>query len=37
VRRALRAHRALKAKLLVTVADTLGNAATSARTVRLAL
>jgi len=37
VRRALRAHRALKAKLLVTVADTLGNAATSSRTVRLAL
>ena len=37
VRRALRAHRALRAKLQVTVADTLGNAATSTRTVRLAL
>lgn len=36
VRRALRAHRALKAKLLVTVADSVGNAATSARTVRVA-
>jgi hypothetical protein len=37
VGRALRVHRALKAKLLVTVADTIGNASTAARTVRLAL
>ena len=35
VRRALRARRALKARLLVTVADTAGNDATSARTVAL--
>jgi hypothetical protein len=35
VRRALRRHRALKAKLVVSVADTIGNAATAARTVRL--
>ena len=32
IRRALRAHRALKAKLLVKVADAIGNEATSART-----
>lgn len=37
IRRALRAHRALKAKLVVKVADAIGNEATSARTVRLAL
>jgi hypothetical protein len=37
LRRALRAHREVKAKLLVTVADSIGNAATSARTVRVAL
>jgi hypothetical protein len=35
VRRALRSHRALQARLLVTVTDTAGNAATVARTVRL--
>jgi hypothetical protein len=34
-RRALRSHRALQARLLVTVTDTAGNAATVARTVRL--
>ncbi len=37
LRRALRSHREVKAKLLVTVADSIGNAATSARTVRVAL
>jgi hypothetical protein len=35
VRRALRTHRALHARLLVTVTDTAGNAATATRTVRL--
>jgi hypothetical protein len=35
VRRALRTHRALQARLLVTVTDTAGNAATTTRTVRL--
>jgi hypothetical protein len=35
IRRALRAHRAVKAKLVVSVADTIGNEATTARTVRL--
>ena len=35
VRRALRARSALKAKLLVAVADAAGNTATTARTVRL--
>jgi len=35
VRRALRARSALKAKLLVAVADAAGNATTTARTVRL--
>jgi hypothetical protein len=35
VRRALRAHHVLRAKLLVTVTDTAGNAATTARTVRV--
>jgi hypothetical protein len=37
VRRALSAHRALKAKLVVAVADTLGNTTTATRTVRLTL
>jgi hypothetical protein len=37
VRRALRAHRTLAAELRVTVADTVGNEATSSRTVRLRL
>jgi hypothetical protein len=35
VRRALRERRALRARLLVTVTDTAGNAATATRTVRL--
>jgi hypothetical protein len=35
VRRALRTHRALHARLRVTVTDTAGNAATATRTVRL--
>ena len=35
VRRALRARSALKAKLLVAVADAAGNSTTTARTVRL--
>ena len=35
LRRALSAHRALKAKLVVAVADTLGNTTTATRTVRL--
>jgi len=35
VRRALRAHRALKAKLVIAVADTVGNTTTATRTVRL--
>jgi hypothetical protein len=35
LRRALRTHRALHARLLVTVTDTAGNAATATRTVRL--
>ncbi len=35
VRRALRAHRSLKAKLVIAVADTIGNTTTATRTVRL--
>jgi hypothetical protein len=35
VRRALRAHRVLKAKLVIAVADTVGNTTTATRTVRL--
>ena len=35
VRRALRERSALRAKLLVAVADAAGNSATTARTVRL--
>jgi hypothetical protein len=37
VRRALCAHRPLRARLVVTVTDPVGNAATAARTVRLRL
>jgi hypothetical protein len=37
VRRTLRTHRTLAAKLRITVADTIGNEATSSRTVRLTL
>jgi hypothetical protein len=35
LRRALRGHRVVQAKLVVTVADTVGNQATATRTVRL--